>query len=689
MKRSRAKAVGLSLTLLAGPVHAADGPWHAGPPGAAPVVIAEPVRGPVVPRVAQWGPAGGDGESAAVWLPARKPVAPVVPPAAPASGVRQAGGFPALLPPVEPFSPEADPIGPRLGAASPVGGPLPAIPPLPDADLAATVPPAPPVSQPPAPFVPVTPAEPRDAFPARPVAIPNAPDPAPTLPLVRPAAVPPITMPETPRPTPPAAVAASRDPWRPVGDVSIPRAPITIQPPADPIPPPRLIPPMTDPKTPVLPKPKAVPPAASGELPTAPPALMRPIGVPVPGNRGTFGSPPIRISKDYPGLSDLIHQGHPGLGTDPGAPATDRLSFQAEYLLWWVRSAQVPALATTSVAPNPDRTTLLGKGFLGDPSTRLLLGPGGIGGSNRSGLRLRAGLWFDDCGTCGIDGSFFFLGNRSTTNVFDSAAVPVITRPFFAPNLNAEFGETVAFPNFSSGTLTIQNRSSLWGADVNLRHAVCKTCGFRSEWFGGYRFLSLSEQLQMTESILALPGIVNDPTATDPPGTRTVVQDQFGTKNWFHGGQLGYAAERRWGWLSVDVRASVALGVTHQQLDIAGSQVKLLPGAAAPTAFNGGLLAVGPNLGRFTADRFAVVPEATVNLGYWFTPHLKAYIGYNFLYWSNVIRPGDQIDRVVDVAFVPNAPPGVVPTGVNRPQPLFRQSNLWIQGIQFGLMTRW
>ena len=35
--------------------------------------------------------------------------------------------------------------------------------------------------------------------------------------------------------------------------------------------------------------------------------------------------------------------------------------------------------------------------------------------------------------------------------------------------------------------------------------------------------------------------------------------------------------------------------------------------------------------------------EATVNLGYWLTPHVKAYVGYNCLFWSNVVRPGDQI----------------------------------------------
>jgi hypothetical protein len=110
---------------------------------------------------------------------------------------------------------------------------------------------------------------------------------------------------------------------------------------------------------------------------------------------------------------------------------------------------------------------------------------------------------------------------------------------------------------------------------------------------------------------------------------------------------------------------------------------------AQPDVFTGGLLAVGPNLGTFNRDQFSVVPEVTINLGYWVTPTIKAYVGYNFLYWSNVLRAGDQIDRVVDVTFVPNPPMNVPPSGLVRPQPTFHSSDLALNGIQFGLMGRW
>ena len=195
--------------------------------------------------------------------------------------------------------------------------------------------------------------------------------------------------------------------------------------------------------------------------------------------------------------------------------------------------------------------------------------------------------------------------------------------------------------------------------------------------------VNLDESLTLTETLTATGA-----QAPDPVGTRVVVQDSVRTRDRFHGGQLGYFWNRKAGRWDVDGRVSVAMGVTHQIIDIDGFQQRQRPGEAAQM-FRGGLLAVGPNLGRFTDDRFSVVPEATLNVGYMLTPTVRVYTGYNFLYWSNVIRPGDQIDRTVDVTFVPNPPAGVPASGQIRPMPLFKQSDLWVQGIQFGVELRW
>src|SRR5262249_10329720 len=123
-------------------------------------------------------------------------------------------------------------------------------------------------------------------------------------------------------------------------------------------------------------------------------------------------------------------------------------------------------------------------------------------------------------------------------------------------------------------------------------------------------------------------------------------------------------------------------------VDIRGDQIVVPPGAG-PAIFVGGLLATQTNIGRTSRDTFAVVPELNLNVGYQVPPHVRLFAGYESLYWSNVVRPGEQIDGVIDIAFVPNPPAGVQPTGLFRPANPFRQSDLWAHGLNLGMEFGW
>jgi hypothetical protein len=534
---------------------------------------------------------------------------------------------------------------------------------------------------------------------------------------------PPATLPPANPAPPPPAVPAADTPWNASradgprwvparGAPTLPDTLPAVQAPVAPVQKPEAIPapqpvtpkaetaPRSDVPPTRLPEPRpnplAAPPAAVwGGPPAACPPALEPVpgGVlsgPVPNRHKTFGSPNLTLSRDYHfldwfGVSLLGGEDAETVVLDEG-PATDRYFVQAEYLLWWVRRGNTPVLATTAPEPANPNDPNANFGFLGRPGTTVLLGPGGFGSTARNGFRVRAGAWLDGCG---LDGSFFFLGERTNSFEVASPLFPVITRPFFAPNINpatgqpiGEFGEVVAGGG-TQGSLRVDQISRLWGLDLNVRHCINRTCVARSEWFAGYRHLNLREELRIGEFIVAGP---ND--APLPAGTRITVQDEFRASNRFHGGQVGYAVGRRWGRIDADARVSLALGVTHQELDIAGSQQILRPGQATPSVFSGGLLAAGPNLGNFTNNEFSVVPEFTLNVGYWMTPTVRTYVGYNFLYWTNVARPGEQIDRVVDLTFIPNAPAAPF-SGQNRPIPLFQQSDFWAQGLQFGIELRW
>ena len=81
-----------------------------------------------------------------------------------------------------------------------------------------------------------------------------------------------------------------------------------------------------------------------------------------------------------------------------------------------------------------------------------------------------------------------------------------------------------------------------------------------------------------------------------------------------------------------------------------------------------------------------------MNVGYDVTPHLRAFVGYNFLYVSSVVRPGDQVDRIIDPSRlpVPAALAGnLPPANTGRPLVPFKATDFWAQGINFGLKYTW
>ena len=48
-----------------------------------------------------------------------------------------------------------------------------------------------------------------------------------------------------------------------------------------------------------------------------------------------------------------------------------------------------------------------------------------------------------------------------------------------------------------------------------------------------------------------------------------------------------------------------------------------------------------------------MVPEAQVQVGWDLFRWMRVFAGYNFIYLSNVVRPGNQIDRGINPANLP------------------------------------
>jgi hypothetical protein len=341
-----------------------------------------------------------------------------------------------------------------------------------------------------------------------------------------------------------------------------------------------------------------------------------------------------------------------------------------------MKESPIPPLVTTSPVGTPRELA----GVLGAPGTVVLFP--GDGNPERSGGRFTIGFWFDNDHTIGLESTTLFLAERSLTFAAGSPGSPILARPFFNVLTGLPASELVAFPGVLAGNVAVSSSNQLWGTELNLRGNVCRGCLWHLDWLGGVRFLSLDDNLSISEGLAVPAGI--GPLA----GSNIVVQDRFGTHNLFVGGQTGLDLGFRWGRWSLDLLGKIALGNTHEELNINGFTQFAVPGLPVSTQ-PGGLYALPSNIGHYSRDRFAVVPEAGLNVGFQLTRCLRAVVGYSFLYSSSVIRPGNQIDRGINVSQLPSqVGPGTL-VGPARPAPVIRGSDFWAQGLSVGLELRY
>ncbi|MBX7103945.1 MAG: BBP7 family outer membrane beta-barrel protein [Gemmataceae bacterium] len=502
--------------------------------------------------------------------------------------------------------------------------------------------------------------------------------------------------------------------WRPVGAAKpsiiipaqatetalAPQAPPVVTP----ITPPPVINPIPGfPANEALPAPKAavvVPPNAGAGSDSPLPMITNPV-MAEPGPGGDCGAC----------VTHSINWASPGTWLASAAPADHRAWVRGEFLAWGVKGANFPVLLTTSTrtfpignnpaAPviNPARVGNIGS--LADPQAVVLLDGNDLNEQFRPGMRFGGGWWFDPCGVQGVDGSIFITPRRTGSYSANTGQYGNLYRPYFA--VNRGLPETGGVPGESrevvgvasagiNGQFNAELSSFFWGADLNYRRNLWAGCTTRVDGFAGFRYLHLDERFQATESIQ----FTRDTTFTDaagtvvrvvPAGLNISILDRFNTKNNFYGGQVGADVEWRRDRWSLGLRPSIALGCTQQNLNVTGAYQESMNGKVT-AGFPGGLYALNSNIGSRSETNFTYVPEVQLKLGYFVTNNLRVTAGYDFLYWSSVIRPGDQIDRNLDVVRVPPLTGGtpVVPAS---PAPLFNTTDFWAQGVSLGMEYRW
>jgi len=391
--------------------------------------------------------------------------------------------------------------------------------------------------------------------------------------------------------------------------------------------------------------------------------------------------------------------------TIPPAPAP-RFYGSIEYLHWWVKGAP---LAVPLLSTGPDAQPIE-SGFLRTPQATILYGSPfspAVGGNNTqsfpglSGSRLTLGYWLDDDQRYAIEGEGFVLQNGTATFQAHSDAngspgmrIPVYNSvPYRAGGVGevvppVEDGVPVALPNELVGGVSFKNSLQLWGLAANGVLNLHRDSSWELSGLAGFRYLNLSESFNLNVNLM---GLAN----TQWAGESGWASDRFGTGNQFYGATVGLRGRYNFEPLFVEVTGRVSLGVNHETLDVSGyfqdfntPVVTGLPmvtgGLRFVTQGPNGIFAQPSNEGNSSGNRFAVVPEVGIKLGYNVSPSIQLTIGYNFLYESSVLRPTDQIDR----SFSKGLPFQQDPASTVGPTRLFRTTDFYAQGLTVGVEFR-
>lgn len=347
----------------------------------------------------------------------------------------------------------------------------------------------------------------------------------------------------------------------------------------------------------------------------------------------------------------------------PRAPKGYKFYGSGEYVFWWTSTPDMPALLNIGPVASPTQT------INGDSAP--------FDDNTSSGFRTTLGMWLDQDQTWAVEGNFFYLGDQLSKNNYISTGSTTFSRPFRTLT-GAPSAIVIAGPGVGNANFEVESNLNLWNSEMNLRKELMRGTWWHVDLLAGYRHLSMDQHLRIAD------------IRTVGTTSRTVLVDYFGTENRFNGGQLGVETELKYGRFFVDLWGKCAVGNNAQTVNIYGS-TDLIP---APKVNNrntypGGLLALPSNMGEYTRNEFAVIPEVGLKAGMQLTHNLRVSGGYTIVYIDSAAQPGNQIDPVINATRVPSLNPAGAQVGANRPNFVFRDDDFWIQGVSLELEFRY
>jgi hypothetical protein len=352
------------------------------------------------------------------------------------------------------------------------------------------------------------------------------------------------------------------------------------------------------------------------------------------------------------------------------SPAPGAISVGAEGIAWWFKNSPTP-------------TPIIVDGVYGRADTNVLLGGGDVDTGTHPGFRISASYAVNP--QLGIEGNFFYADRRSKSAGVQSSGVAGSTDlllPFVDAVTQRESVTEISFSPVYAGSASLELDNRLMGAEVDAAWPLPSAQQWNARFLAGFRWLRLDERYTITTSSAFIAPLTPDIWNTT---------DRFDTTNNFYGAQIGADARYEADHWFASGAVKVGVGAMVEDVSIGGSLVTDDFSAGGPAqTFTGGYFALPTNIGNRSHTAFAVVPEVQLRVGYRFTPSASVFLSYRFLYASDVVRPGDQINRTVNqtqsVSYT-GEPPATL-RGPAQPSFSFNRSDFWAQGVGLGLEVR-
>ncbi len=407
----------------------------------------------------------------------------------------------------------------------------------------------------------------------------------------------------------------------------------------------------------------------------------------------------------------------------------------AEFLLWKIRGGSLPSLTArppvgvlTVTATDRERTRLASGAVtpftvvdqtIGFFPVTLEVVPtipsGAIELGQHTGVRFGGGMWLTPEQELGVETSFYFLGKKSR-NFHSTAANEngqfIFTTPFSdrdfelqvpagggAPTRTLIATRPLFFVRQANSELFGTASTTSWGGEANIRSTFAWVGSVGIGGLVGFRYVDFHEDFDLGGRFSLfrpnIPGYADPPFSNVAGRMDILTRDTILAKNRFYGAQVGLDFEGNWNGLFVSLRPRIALGGVHQVVKIEGSSTTVLDGVTTRVT-PGGLLFAPLDVGRTSRDRFSLIPELNLKVGYNFTPWLRGHIGYDIMGFYHMVRPGDVTVTSSTTTTLTSAPAaGTTGTSsttavtVTQPTFRFRDSDILIQGINFGVELRY